>query len=194
MADDLVRIGGIEVHVETDAADGLPAAHPLTRITDELLPALVARLGVSGLGELEVRQGDWRVRLRRDVDRSRPSGGSAAGPDAEVGRTTPATRHQPARGMVTAPAVGYYTPRDGLRVGQAVAAGDVFGWVDVLGVRQDVVAPVSGTVGRLLVEPGQAVEYGQELLQIDPAGHEVATEVIENPEPDHALVAARAAD
>jgi acetyl-CoA carboxylase biotin carboxyl carrier protein len=194
VADDQVRMGGIEVHVETDAADGLPGAHPLTRVTDELLPALVARLGVSGLGEIEVREGDWRVRLRRDIDRSRPSGGSAAGSDGEAGRTLQATRLQPARGMVTAPAVGYYTPRDGLRVGQAVAAGDVFGWVDVLGVRQDVVAPVSGTVGRLLVEPGQAVEYGQELLQIDPAGHEVATEVIESPEPDHALVAARAAD
>jgi multidrug efflux pump subunit AcrA (membrane-fusion protein) len=75
-----------------------------------------------------------------------------------------------------------------------VAAGDVFGWVDVLGVRQDVVAPLSGTVGRLLVEPGQAVEYGQELLQIDPAGHDMAGDVAASPEPEQALVAARAAD
>jgi acetyl-CoA carboxylase biotin carboxyl carrier protein len=71
--------------------------------------------------------------------------------------------------MVTSPAVGYHVPGERVRVGAAVSSGDVLGWVDVLGVRQEVVAPISGTIGRLLVESGQAVEYGQDLLQIDPA-------------------------
>ena len=37
----------------------------------------------------------------------------------------------------------------------------------MLGVAQEVVAPVDGIVGETLVEPGDAVEYGQELLVID---------------------------
>jgi len=35
------------------------------RLTETLLPALIAKLGSTRLGELEVREGEWRVRLRR---------------------------------------------------------------------------------------------------------------------------------
>jgi biotin carboxyl carrier protein len=37
----------------------------IARLADELLPALIAKLGSTELGELEVREGDWHVRLRR---------------------------------------------------------------------------------------------------------------------------------
>jgi biotin carboxyl carrier protein len=40
----------------------------IDRLAAELLPALVAKLGASGLGELEVREGAWRVRLRMPGD------------------------------------------------------------------------------------------------------------------------------
>ena len=43
----------------------------------------------------------------------------------------------------------------------------MLGWVEVLGVRQEVVAPRDGVVGRVLAEAGQAVEYGQELAVVD---------------------------
>jgi biotin carboxyl carrier protein len=39
----------------------------IARLTEDLLPALVAKLGSTNLGELEVREGDWHVRLRRAV-------------------------------------------------------------------------------------------------------------------------------
>jgi multidrug efflux pump subunit AcrA (membrane-fusion protein) len=38
----------------------------------------------------------------------------------------------------------------------------------MLGIPQEVVAPIDGIVGASLVEPGQAVEYGQELVVIEP--------------------------
>jgi pyruvate/2-oxoglutarate dehydrogenase complex dihydrolipoamide acyltransferase (E2) component len=41
----------------------------------------------------------------------------------------------------------------------------------VLGVRQEVVAPADGFVGRFLAEPGQAVEYGQELVRLEATSH-----------------------
>jgi pyruvate/2-oxoglutarate dehydrogenase complex dihydrolipoamide acyltransferase (E2) component len=52
-------------------------------------------------------------------------------------------------------------------VGRIVRSGDTLGYVDVLGVRQDVVAPVDGVLMRLLAEPGQAVEYGQGLAFVE---------------------------
>ena len=42
----------------------------LEALTEEALPALIARLRASRLGELEVRTADWRVRLRRDANAS----------------------------------------------------------------------------------------------------------------------------
>lgn len=40
----------------------------IDRLADELLPALMAKLGATGLGEIELREGDWKVRVRRPAD------------------------------------------------------------------------------------------------------------------------------
>jgi biotin carboxyl carrier protein len=40
----------------------------IERLSTELLPALVAKLAATGLGEIEVREGDWKIRLRRPGD------------------------------------------------------------------------------------------------------------------------------
>jgi biotin carboxyl carrier protein len=46
--------------------DGRQADHAeIGRLAENLLPALIAKLGTTRLGELEVREGSWRVRLRR---------------------------------------------------------------------------------------------------------------------------------
>lgn len=74
------------------------------------------------------------------------------------------------RTVVTSPAVGYFLPLGAQGVGGQVRQGDVLGHVDVLGVRQDVVAASDGVISRLLAEAGQAVEYGQGLVRIDPVG------------------------
>jgi hypothetical protein len=36
----------------------------IARLADDLLPALIARLAASGLGEIEVRERGWKARLR----------------------------------------------------------------------------------------------------------------------------------
>jgi biotin carboxyl carrier protein len=172
----------------------------IDRLADELLPALVAKLAASGLGELDVREGDWRVRLRMPGDgRARRGAGargvirgeghgpgvhpagahagghgaSAAAPGARV--VTAGSPAAPAlsqgddgasRAVATAPAVGFFRPRPDLAVGARVRAGDRVGTVDVLGVPQEVVAPVDGVLGAALVEAGDPVEYGQELVEI----------------------------
>jgi biotin carboxyl carrier protein len=57
----------------TDGARGSEASRKadhagIGRLTDELLPALIAKLGTTQLGELEVREGEWQVRLRRPFE------------------------------------------------------------------------------------------------------------------------------
>jgi biotin carboxyl carrier protein len=151
--------------------DEVPAAAivDLDGLTGEILPALIARLRASRLAELEVRSAGWRVRLRRDLRGSRRGGAGHPGDSADA---DPADL--PELAQASSPAVGYFTPAAGLAVGQAVANGDVLGSVDVLGIDQDVTSPIEGLVAAVLAEPGQAVEYGQALLQIDPLPGAVA--------------------
>jgi biotin carboxyl carrier protein len=70
---------------------------------------------------------------------------------------------------VRSPAVGYFAYVDGLGPGLAVEKGDALGHVDVLGVRHDVRAPRSGVVRNLVTEAGEAVEYGQLLIELEAA-------------------------
>ncbi len=202
----------------------------IARLTEELLPALIAKLGTTHLGELEVREGDWHIRLRRPFgtapgegrrstdkpSRSQPGheghahgraapevhrsgrgggggggsgggGGAGAGGGAQVAGAGGATSGgsngtgggrgisgrdagdgaDRSRLIATSPAVGIFEPGARAASGTRVRAGDSLGAVNVLGVPQDVLAPVDGIVGATLVEAGIAVEYGQELIRIE---------------------------
>jgi biotin carboxyl carrier protein len=192
----------------------------IDRLADELVPALAAKLAATGLGEIEVREGQWKVRVRRPAgegptqlrrgsdkpSRSQPGHaghghppagleghrgardgrgpaihstngssppslapvGPGDGADADSARTEQEPRST--RTVATSPAVGVYQPRPEMRLGTKVRSGDRLGAVDMLGVAQEVVAPSDGLVGPSLVEPGQAVEYGQELVVIELTG------------------------
>ena len=178
----------------------------IDRLSTELLPALIAKLGATGLGELEVREGGWRVRLRRpgeaggssgarerrpgERERAARSGAGQAGSHAPTGLTPVGPGHDVRDGgasaagresrdgrngtgreggriVATSPAVGVFQPRAEARAGTKVRAGDRLGSVDMLGIPQEVVAPSDGVVGASLVEPGDAVEYGQDLILIE---------------------------
>ena len=56
-----------------DTPERRPAVDGFEGLTDEVLPALIARLRASRLGELEVRTDDWHVRLRRDPNAAKRS-------------------------------------------------------------------------------------------------------------------------
>jgi len=190
----------------------------IDRLATELVPALIAKLAATGLGEIEVREGPWRVRVRRPAaagtDRGRrstdrpsraqpghaghghpPAGfethrsaregrgpvahstngaspaGTPVGPGASdqepSGSAGGSRTDSQTRAVATSPAVGVYQPSRDASPGSRVRSGDRLGVVDMLGVAQEVVAPADGLVGASLVEPGQAVEYGQELVIIE---------------------------
>lgn len=191
---------------DRSAADRAADHAAIGRLSSELLPALIAKLGATGLGELEVREGAWRVRLRRPGDgtsgaasrerrpgereRAARSGAGQTGAHGHVGLTPvgpgrdghdgPREREirdslegrsgaarDDGRIVARSPAVGIFQPRPETRAGTKVQAGDRIGSVDMLGIPQEVVAPSDGVVGACLVETGDAVEYGQDLILIE---------------------------
>lgn len=189
------------VSVRTEAERAVDHA-AIAGSIDELLPALIAKLGAIGLAELEIRESGLRVRLRRPadgsithdrrstdrgsrIDRARPQAAPAAASPAHAIGLTPVgpgrdgrdgraaadgrdgVRFDEPPAIATSPAVGIYLPRAEARAGTRVRAGDRLGMVDMLGVPQEVVAPRDGLVGASLVEAGEAVEYGQELVVIE---------------------------
>jgi len=143
----------------------------IARLAADTLPRLIERLTKSDLGELEVREDGWRIRLSRTTQGG-PIAAAAKAPtrsaaSSSSARTQIPVRPDPPKGIVTSPAVGYFVSKEGVVVGFKVGRGDPIGFVDVLGVRQEVVAPADGVVGSMDVQPGQAIEYGQPVARID---------------------------
>jgi len=105
---------------------------------------------------------------------SREASAIASGPRGSEAVRSPDAHPPRPRAVAVAPAVGVYRPRPGLAVGARVRTGDRLGVVDVLGVPHDVLAPADGVVGGSYVEPGDGVEYAQELIRIELAAGAVS--------------------
>ena len=166
-----------EPHRPSDrtAADRQADHAGLARLSETLVPALVSKLNGSGLGELEVREGDWKVRLRRAPgapvpgrrERSRAAAHAPAhAPGRPIGASapTPAEPRDSHRVSALSPAVGVF--RAIAAVGTRVRSGDRIAVVDLLGIPQDVPAPIDGILVQVFVETGQAVEYGEEVAAV----------------------------
>jgi len=148
--------------------DGQDPLEQIERAAAELIPQLTERLAQHGLGEIEVRHGVLRVRVARAVEKPV----EAPRPAAPSHHAVPADRvgvvpSGPSAQGVTSPAVGFFVYADGLGPGLPVDKGDELGHVEMLGVRHDVRAPRRGTVRNLVTETGEAVEYGQLLIEME---------------------------
>jgi biotin carboxyl carrier protein len=99
----------------------------------------------------------------------------------EAGTPGAAGAAGPHRVIAISPAVGIFQPRPEIRAGARVRQGDRIGAVDLLGVPQDVVAPEDGIVVDTLAEPGEGVEYGQDLVIIEPARSRSGAEGLATP-------------
>ncbi len=147
--------------------------HPLdaiARAATELIPQLSERLATHGLGEIEVSRGDLRLRVAAGtpVAPRTPAAEALAPETADPAPEMDAPKASAGVG-VASPAVGFFVYADGLGPGLDVAKGDPVGHVEMLGVRHDVRAPRAGTVRHLVAESGEAVEYGQVVVELEPA-------------------------
>ncbi len=142
--------------------DSDPALTALARAAEELVPLLTERLARYHLGEIEVTMGDLHLRVAAG-DRTSATPVTIPASAAQQ----PTLDAAPASLGIASPAVGFFVYADGLGPGLEVAKGDELGHVEMLGVRHDVRAPRGGTVRHLVAETGEAVEYGQVVLEID---------------------------
>jgi len=96
--------GTPQARVPKDRRDRDADLAAIDALIDRRVPALTAKLGATHLGELEVREGEWRLRLRRPATagnwngeqrRSSDRGGrGVAGHDHPGGRATQADAHR----------------------------------------------------------------------------------------------------
>jgi len=145
-------------------------------IDSALVRELAELLAATGLTEIEVEDGERKIRVVRQLA---PVMASVAAPAAAVApaQAAPAASETaaPAAAPVDAvksPMVGtvYLAAEPGaanfISVGQQVKAGDVMLIVEAMKVMNQIVAPKAGTVQAIMVENGQPVEFDQPLVVI----------------------------
>ncbi|MBI5919548.1 MAG: acetyl-CoA carboxylase biotin carboxyl carrier protein [Nitrosomonadales bacterium] len=141
------------------------------------LKALVDLVEGSGIAELEISEGEERVRITRHLAPSHPV--YAAPQPVAVAVAQPATAAvEPAKAaepeghIVKSPMVGtfYRSPSPGAKVfvevGQSVNLGDTLCIIEAMKLLNEIEADKGGVVKAILVENGQPVEYGQPLFII----------------------------
>ena len=141
------------------------------------LRELMRALRQFDLSEIEVRQGDQRISVRRTPTRLVGDGSVAVRhappaepPQAPVASTAPA--EEAGAAYITSPFVGtfYRAPSPEAPpftdVGQSIGAGQIVCIVEAMKLMNEIESEVSGKVVDILVENGKPVEYGQRLFKI----------------------------
>ena len=131
------------------------------------------------LSEMDLRQGDFRIRLRRGA-RVRPAASAPAEPAAPAAAFQPAAVQPgaPAKILleIKSPAVGiFYAQREPgtppfVSAGSRVTPDTVVGLLEAMKIYDEIKADCSGTVVEVLANNKDAVEYNQVLFRVDPTG------------------------
>ena len=150
---------------------------PMTRqkVDTALIETLAELLQRTGLTEIELAEGDSRIRVVRapqPLVTQIPGPAAAPAPvPAASEETAPAPEEHP--GAVRAPMVGtvYLTPEPGaapfITLGAEVREGQTLLIIEAMKVMNPIRAPRSGRIAKLLVTSGDPVEYGELLLIIE---------------------------
>ncbi|MFN3423311.1 MAG: acetyl-CoA carboxylase biotin carboxyl carrier protein [Novosphingobium meiothermophilum] len=149
-------------------------------IDSTLVRELAELLAETGLSEIEVEDGERKIRVARQI---------SAAPVAQVAVAAPAPAAAPSAAAAPAPAaqaptaadhadavkspmVGtcYLAPEPGaanfVTVGQTVKAGETLLIIEAMKVMNPITAPAAGVVKAILVENAQPVEFDQPLVVI----------------------------
>jgi len=144
------------------------------------LKQLIELFEKSSVGEMEIEQGDFRVRLRRnsrgEITVQQGEVGTAAVAEPDITAGTHDDGSLPESNLITidAPMVGvfYSAPAPNekpfVRIGQSIEEGQTVAIISAMKVMNEIKSEISGTVREVLVENGQAVEYGQPLFAVEP--------------------------
>ena len=142
-------------------------------VDTRLVRELAELLSETGLTEIEVEDGDRKIKVSRAAPVAAPAPIAAA--PAAVAAPAPAPAEPAApdtANAVRSPMVGtaYLHPEPGadafIKVGDKVKAGDTLLIVEAMKVMNPIAAPAAGTVKQILIENAQPVEFDQPLVVI----------------------------
>jgi acetyl-CoA carboxylase biotin carboxyl carrier protein len=155
-------------------------------IDTDFVGRLAELLQRTGLTEIEISQGDTRVRVAKQVQTvveyvAAPGGGHAAhhapaSLASQAGGPAPATGsggETPLPGTISSPMVGtaYLAAEPGsppfVGVGDAVKEGQTLLIIEAMKVMNAIRAPRAGRVARIYVENAAPVEYGEPLMALE---------------------------
>jgi acetyl-CoA carboxylase biotin carboxyl carrier protein len=145
------------------------------------LKKLIDLVQESGIGEIEITEGEEKVRISRQAPGGtpvimagpgmQPMAYGAPAPAAQA--EAPAAPPEPKGHQLKSPMVGtfYRAPSPGapsfIEVGQAVTKGQTLCIIEAMKLLNEIESDATGTVKAILVENGQPVEYGQPLFLIE---------------------------
>lgn len=164
-------------------AEGKSAGVPLDL---ERLRELIAMMEKHDLSEVDLQNGEQRCRLRRGPQNvsvvSAPQGymaapmptaaAPAAAAPAATSSAAPAASANDGALVIKSPTVGTFyaapSPDDPafVKVGSVVKADTVVCLIEAMKVYNQITADVAGTVVEVLVNSGDAVEFGQPLFRV----------------------------
>ena len=151
------------------------------------LKKLIDLVQESGIGEIEITEGEEKVRICRQAPGAAPVLMAAPGmqampyaPPMAPAAAAPAPAAAPAAAppepkghQLKSPMVGtfYRASSPGappfVEVGQAVTKGQTLCIIEAMKLLNEIESDVAGTIKAILVENGQPVEYGQPLFLIE---------------------------
>ena len=143
------------------------------------LKKLIDLVEESGIAELEITEGEERVRITRNLHPTQhtvllpqQAPQPVLAPPAASEAPVAAKASEPEGHLVRSPMVGTFyraASPDGkpfVEVGQSVNAGDTLCIIEAMKLLNEIDADMSGTITKVLVENGQPVEFGQPLFVI----------------------------
>ena len=145
------------------------------------LKKLIDLVQESGIAELEITEGEEKVRIvkggqgPREVSYMMAPPAAASAAPAPVALAAPAAPAAPEGHTVKSPMVGTFyrsaTPggKAFVEVGDAVQKGQTVCIIEAMKLMNELETEVGGRVARFLVENGEPVEYGQPLIELEPA-------------------------
>ena len=149
------------------------------------LKKLIDLVQESGIAELEITEGEEKVKIVKGGEATVTPVVPATAPRAGAPATAPAPAAAPAAAaaaaeepaqpghVLKAPMVGtfYRSPspeaKPFVEVGQNVKAGETVCIIEAMKLMNEIEADATGMIKAILVESGQPVEYGQPLLIIE---------------------------
>ncbi len=150
------------------------------------LKTLIDLVSESNVSELEITEAEGKVRIVKASPAAQAAPVTyavaaapvaapvaAASPAPAVEAAAPAAAAEPAGHIVKSPMVGtfYRASAPGAKpfkeVGDTVKEGETICIVEAMKILNEIEADKSGTVTQILVQNGQAVEYGQPLFVIE---------------------------